>query len=195
MTWPRRLRTATTVLCISFIITAQVALAADPNQGPTNPTGFADLLPAPDLTHGDTRTLFEQYSPMAYGLDFDTGLSDTFNMIFNGYAYLVMMYIVAITRAAISVGWWLFSFTDVKPLTDATSATIGATGTQLVGWLLPSALAFGAVAAYAAPCDRKCSGATGVGPGRGRSQHQLRARPPPGCVASMVLGSWAQALS
>ena len=69
-------------------------------------------------------------------------------MIFNGYAYIVMMYIVAITRAAISVGWWLFSFTDVKPLTDATSATIGATGTQLVGWLLPSALAFGAVAAY-----------------------------------------------
>ncbi|WP_344235147.1 hypothetical protein [Kribbella hippodromi] len=85
---------------------------------------------------------------MAYGLDFDTGLTDSFNMIFNGYAYLVMMYITAITRAAISVGWWLFSFTDVKPLTDATSATIGATGTQLVGWLLPSALAFGAVAAY-----------------------------------------------
>ncbi|WP_328522144.1 hypothetical protein [Kribbella sp. NBC_00359] len=125
-----------------------MALAADPNQGPTNPTGFADLLPTPDLTHGDTRTLFEQYSPMAYGLDFDTGISDTFNMIFNGYAYLVMMYIVAITRAAISVGWWLFSFTDVKPLTDATSATIGATGSQLVGWLLPSALAFGAVVAY-----------------------------------------------
>ena len=31
---------------------------------------------------------------MAYGLDFDTGLTDTFNMIFNGYAYLVMMYIL-----------------------------------------------------------------------------------------------------
>jgi hypothetical protein len=149
MRWHRRLRTAAAVLTISFIVTAQVALAADPNQGPTNPTGFADLLPTPDLTHGDTRTLFEQYSPMNYGLDFDTGLTDTFNMIFNGYAYIVMMYILAITRAAISVGWWLFSFTEVKPLTDATSATIGATGTQLVGWLLPSALAFGAVAAYA----------------------------------------------
>jgi hypothetical protein len=148
MSWQRRTRTALTVLAFSFIITAQLALAANPNQGPTNPTGFADLLPTPDLTHGDTRTLFEQYSPMAYGLDFDTGLSDSFNMIFNGYAYLVMMYITAITRAAISVGWWLFSFTDVKPLTDATSATIGATSTQLVGWLLPSALAFGAVAAY-----------------------------------------------
>jgi hypothetical protein len=148
MRWQRRTRTALTVLAISLIVTSQVALAADPGQGPTNPTGFADLLPTPDLTHGDTRTLFEQYSPMAYGLDFDTGLSDTFNMIFNGYAYLVMMYIVAITRAAISIGWWLFSFTDVKPLTDATSATIGATGSQLVGWLLPSALAIGAVVAY-----------------------------------------------
>ncbi|GAA1577563.1 hypothetical protein [Kribbella karoonensis] len=148
MRWQRRLRTAATVLAFSLIITSQLALAADPKPGPTNPTGFADLLPTPDLTHGDTRTLFEQYSPMAYGLDFDTGLSDSFNMIFNGYAYLVMMYITAITRAAISVGWWLFSFTDVKPLTSATSATIGATSTQLVGWLLPSALAFGAVAAY-----------------------------------------------
>ncbi|WP_427895283.1 hypothetical protein ACQHIV_16630 [Kribbella sp. GL6] len=148
MRWQRRLRTAATVLALSLIITSQLALAADPKPGPTNPTGFADLLPTPDLTHGDTRTLFEQYSPMDYGLDFDTGLSDTFNMIFNGYAYIVMMYILAITRAAISVGWWLFSFTDVKPLTDATSTTIGATGTQLVGWLLPSALAFGAVAAY-----------------------------------------------
>jgi hypothetical protein len=148
MRWRRRTRTALTVFAISMILTSQVALAADPDQGPTNPTGFADLLPTPDLTHGDTRTLFEQYSPMNYGLDFDSGLSDTFNMIFNGYAYIVMMYILAITRAAISVGWWLFSFTDVKPLTDATSATIGATGAELVGWLLPSALAFGAVAAY-----------------------------------------------
>ena len=43
-----------------------------PQPGPTNPTGFADLLPTPDLTHGDTRTLFEQYSPMVYGLDFET---------------------------------------------------------------------------------------------------------------------------
>lgn len=148
MKWQRRARTALTVLTISFIVSAQVALAADPTPGPTNPTGFADLLPTPDLTHGDTRTLFEQYSPMAYGIDFDTGITDTFKNIFNGYSYLVMMYIVAITRAAISVGWWLFSFTDVKALTDATSTTIGETGTQLVGWLLPSALAFGAVAAY-----------------------------------------------
>lgn len=148
MRWSRRLRTAATILSVSFILTAQLALAANPNQGPTSPTGFADLLPTPDLTHGDTRTLFEQYTPMAYGLDFDTGLTDSFNMIFNGYAYLVMMYITAITRAAISVGWWLFSFTDVTALTNATSSIIGATGTQLVGWLLPSALAFGAVAAY-----------------------------------------------
>ena len=77
MRWQRRARTALTVLAVSFILTSQVALAADPNQGPTNPTGFGDLLPTPDLTHGDTRTLFEQYSPMDYGLDFDSGPSAT----------------------------------------------------------------------------------------------------------------------
>jgi hypothetical protein len=92
---------------------------------------------------------------MAYGLDFEKSIRDPMEAVFNGYAHIVMMYIVAITRGAISVGWWLFSFTDVKPLTDATSATIGATSTQLVGWLLPSALAFGAVAAYT---QRKTSG-------------------------------------
>jgi hypothetical protein len=155
MRWSRRIRTALTVLAITFIVTTQLALAAGPNPGPTNPTGFGDLLPTPDLTHGDGRTLFEQYSPMVYGLDFSKGITDSFNMIFNGYAHLVMMYIVAVTRGAISVGWWLFSFTDIKPLTDATSTTIGATSTQLVGWLLPSALAFGAVAAYS---QRRASG-------------------------------------
>ncbi|MFD7158025.1 hypothetical protein ACFV9C_25725 [Kribbella sp. NPDC059898] len=155
MRWQRRLRTAATVLALSLIITSQLALAADPNQGPTSPTGFGDLLPTPDLTHGDTRTLFEQYGPMEYGLDFERSIRDPIESIFNGYAHMVMMYIVAITRGAISVGWWLFSFTDVKPLTEATSTTIGASSTQLVGWLLPSALAFGAVAAYT---QRRTSG-------------------------------------
>ncbi|ONI70063.1 hypothetical protein BWI15_26580 [Kribbella sp. ALI-6-A] len=155
MTWPRRLRTALTVLAVSTIVTCQTALAADPNTGPTNPTGFGDLLPTPDLTHGDTRTLFEQYSPMVYGLDFESSLRDPFQGVFNGYAHMVMMYIIAITRGAISVGWWLFSFTDIKALTDTASSAIGNVNTELVGWLLPSALAFGAIAAYA---QRRASG-------------------------------------
>lgn len=155
MRWQRRLRTALTTLAISTILFSQMALAADPKPEPTTPTGFGDLLPTPDLTHGDTRTLFEQYGPMVYGLDFDTSIRNPIQSVFNGYAHMVMMYIVAVTRGAISVGWWLFSFTDVKPLTDATSTTIGASSTQLVGWLLPSALAFGAVAAYA---QRRSSG-------------------------------------
>ncbi|MGC4941945.1 hypothetical protein [Kribbella sp. DT2] len=155
MRWTRRLRTALTVTAVSFIVTAQVALAADPDTGPTNPTGFGDLLPTPDLTHGDTRTLFEQYSPMVYGLDFESSLRDPFQGVFNGYAHMVMMYIIAITRGAISVGWWLFSFTDIKSLTDTASSAIGNVNTELVGWLLPSALAFGAIAAYA---QRRASG-------------------------------------
>ncbi|MFF1820453.1 hypothetical protein ACFVWG_24325 [Kribbella sp. NPDC058245] len=156
MRWQRRARTALTMLVISLIVTTQVALAADP-KGPTSPTGFGDLLPTPDLTHGDTRTLFEQYSPMAYSLDFEGSFSDPFRPVFNSFAQMLMLYIVAATRAAIAIGWWLFSFTDIKPLTDATSQAIGGVSTQLVGWLLPSALALGAIAAYV---QRRSSGSS-----------------------------------
>ncbi|MFF0271451.1 hypothetical protein [Kribbella sp. NPDC004536] len=107
------------------------------------------------MTHGDTKTLFEQYSPMVYGLDFETSLRDPMQGVFNGYAHMTMMYIVAITRGAIAVGWWLFSFTDIKSLTDTASAAIGNVNMELVGWLLPSALALGAIAAYA---QRRASG-------------------------------------
>lgn len=145
----RRIRTALTVLAISFIVAGQTALAADGDPEPTSPTGFADLLPAPDLSGADTKTLFESYSPMAFGLDFESSVRDPVESVFNGYAHMVMMYIVAITRGAIAVGWWLFSFTDIRPLTDTATQAIGNVNTNLVGWLLPSALAFGAVAAYA----------------------------------------------
>jgi hypothetical protein len=154
MRWSRRLRTALTVLSISFIITAQLALAADPQQQ-TTPTGFGDLLPTPDLTHGDTRTLFEQYNPMGYSLDFEGSFSDPFRPVFNSFAQMLMLYVVAATRAAIAIGWWLFSFTDIRPLMDSTSHAIGDVSTQLTGWLLPSALALGAIAAYV---QRRSSG-------------------------------------
>ncbi len=101
-----------TVLAITAVIATQQAWAADGDPQPTNPTGFGDLLPTPDLTNGDTRTLFENYGPMSYGLDYETGLRETFKAVFNGIANLLMMYVVAIVRGAISVGWWLFSFTD-----------------------------------------------------------------------------------
>jgi hypothetical protein len=135
------------VLAITAVIATQQAFAADGDPQPTNPTGFGDLLPTPDLTNGDTRTLFEQYSPMAYSLDVDGSWRDPLASVFNGYAQLVMMYIVAVIRGAISVGWWLFSLTDIKPVSDATSTIIGATSNSLMGWLLPSALAIGAVVA------------------------------------------------
>lgn len=155
MRWAYRLRSAVTALSVSLIVTAQVALAADPDAGPTSPTGFADLLPTPDLTHGDTRTLFEQYSPMVYGLDFEKSIRDPIDAAFNGYAHMMMMYIVVVMRGSVSVGWWLFSFTDIRPVTQAASAAIGGINGQLVGWLLPSALAFGAIAAYT---QRRSSG-------------------------------------
>src|SRR3954447_6755800 len=119
MRWSRRLRAALTVLSVSIILASQTALAANGQPQPTNPTGFADLLPTPDLTHGDTRTLFEQYSPMVYGLDFEKSIRDPIDAAFNGYAHMMMMYIVVVMRGSVSVGWWLFSFTDIRPVTHA----------------------------------------------------------------------------
>ncbi len=135
------------ILVITAVIATQQAFAADGDPQPTNPTGFGDLLPTPDLTDGDTRTLFENYGPMAYSLDVDGSWRDPLASVFNGYAQLVMMYIVAVIRGAISVGWWLFSLTDIKPVSDATATIVGATSNSLMGWLLPSALAIGAVVA------------------------------------------------
>ena len=87
------------ILVITAVIATQQAFAADGNPQPTNPTGFGDLLPTPDLTNGDTRTLFENYGPMVYSLDVDGSWRDPLASVFNGYAQLVMMYIVAVIRA------------------------------------------------------------------------------------------------
>jgi hypothetical protein len=92
---------------------------------------------------------------MAYSLDFEGSFSDPFRPVFNSFAQMLMLYVVAATRAAIAIGWWLFSFTDIRPLMDSTSHAIGDVSTQLTGWLLPSALALGAIAAYV---QRKSSG-------------------------------------
>ncbi|WP_165553708.1 type IV secretion system protein [Kribbella capetownensis] len=85
---------------------------------------------------------------MAFSLDYEGSLRDPLRPIFNSFAQLLMMFVVAATRAGISVGWWLFSFTDIRPLMNATSGAIGGISGQLTAWLLPTALAFGAIAAY-----------------------------------------------
>lgn len=140
------------VFLIATIASAGTAFAvgtADPT--PTTPTGVGDLLPTPDLTHGDTRNLFEAYSSMAYHLDQDDGrfASLSYKSLLNSYANMIMLAIIAITRGAISVGWWLFSLTDIKSVSEATTGIITAASSTLTSWLLPAALAFGAVVAYA----------------------------------------------
>ena len=70
-------------------------------------------------------------------------------MIFNGYAHMVMMYIVAITRAC-DLGRLVAVLVHRCQAADGRHRRRRSvrSSTQLVGWLLPSALAFGAVAAY-----------------------------------------------
>ncbi|MFG1820573.1 hypothetical protein ACGFIF_42920 [Kribbella sp. NPDC049174] len=148
-----RRRLALGVLIVATIATAGHAFAtgtADPQPTPTTPTGVGDLLPTPDLTHGDTRNLFESYSAMNYYLDSDEGkVPDGLNGLLTTYANLMMVYLIAIVRGAISVGWWLFSLTDIKEVSNATTGIITSASSALTTWLLPAALAFGAVVAYA----------------------------------------------
>ncbi|MGZ0153713.1 hypothetical protein ACXJJ3_42055 (plasmid) [Kribbella sp. WER1] len=119
-------------------------------------------MPTPDLTHGDTRNLFEAYSAMAYHLDQDDGRfsSLSYKSLLNSYANMIMLAIIAITRGAISVGWWLFSITDIKSVSDATTGIITAASGALTSWLLPAALALGAVIAYARQRGGRSGGGT-----------------------------------
>lgn len=138
-----------------------ITLAAEPAAAdPTTPTGVGDLMPTPDMVHGDSRTLFEQFSPTVYQIDTDLGFGPTDGVmgVFNGFAAELMFYVAAAVRAAIVVSWWLFSLTDIPQLNDAVSTMIGGASGELMGWLFPSALAAGGAIAFAMNRQARGSG-------------------------------------
>lgn len=148
---PRRRTVALSTLAVSIVVASQTAMArgqAEPD--PTTPTGIGDLLPAPMPASavGDNPTLFEKYSPTNYTFDWDSSWRSPLESVFNGLSEMIFGWLTAIVRGAIAVSYWLFSFTQVGPISDATSKIIGAAGQNLMAWLFPSAIAFGAVVAY-----------------------------------------------
>lgn len=148
---PRRRTVALSTLAVSFVIASQTAMArgqAEPD--PTSPTGIGDLLPAPIPASavGDNPTLFEKYSPTSYTFDWDSSWRSPLESVFNGLSEMIFGWLTAIVRGAIAVSYWLFSFTKVEPISEATSNIIGSAGQTLMAWLFPSAIAFGAVVAY-----------------------------------------------
>jgi hypothetical protein len=129
------------------LLTPMSAMAAD--DGPA-PTGFGDMLKAPELHEGEGgETLFEYYSMTAYYFDTNRlGINDAHHIIINGLASAFMLLTVAIVRGAIVLTWWLFDFDSTNQLAEQITGSMGAVATSLMAWLLPSALAIGAIVAY-----------------------------------------------
>lgn len=159
MRWRERI----TLLLITGLLVLQARPAAaaalsvvgmGDGKGPTNPAGLGDLLPSPNLTGGDTKTLYEAYPVSHYYLDSDTGhgltnVAGPVDGVLNAIANLLMTVNAAIAQATIAITWWVLGASDTPELLKAVGNIVGLAAGELSGWLLPSALAIGAAIAYA----------------------------------------------
>ncbi|MEU3351986.1 hypothetical protein [Streptomyces sp. NPDC037389] len=127
------------------------AAAKDRDYSKYNPAGMGALLPSPGTRPaGQSGTLFERYSGSGlYQLDTQIGWDEIGYQIQNGIATIFMGLTVLVGLAAVVVVQWAIKFTSVKELQDSiTHAISGAAGT-VSETLLPTALAVGALVAWA----------------------------------------------
>src|SRR5690606_3170272 len=95
-------------------------------------------------------TLYEAYPMTSYFFDTNRlGPNDALHITLNGIASLVMFLTAAIIRGAIVLVWTMFDQQVLTSLGDSITDNISATAEELSGWLLPTALAVGALVAYA----------------------------------------------
>ena len=123
---------------------------AQADDGPA-PTGFGDLLGGPDLRGEFQPTLYEAYNMGSYYFDTNrlNSAADAHHIILNGLASVIMLLTAAIIRGAIVIVWTMFDDTSSQGLADSITPNIAATAGALLPWVLPAALALGAVIAYA----------------------------------------------
>lgn len=114
------------------------------------PTGFGDLLQGPPLWEGNERTLYEAVPSGAYVFDTNRlGPNDWYHKVLNGIASAIMQITAALVRGAIVMVWTMFDSDTLSSLASGITSNLGATASELLVWMLPTALAIGAVAAYA----------------------------------------------
>lgn len=120
--------------------------------GVADPSGFGDLFDGPDLLAGDAPTLYEKYPDSAYTFSrwFGTvGPEDFAPYAMWGICNTLLYLLMGIVRGTIVIVQNLATFTGYSTVATGISDTMGYTATQLVAWLLPSAMALGAVIAFA----------------------------------------------
>lgn len=125
-----------------------IAYAADDEVKPTTPQDFGQQFGNTDFSDGGPKTLYETYSSADYVMPIDTSTGDFLAAAVNGLASFMLYMTKALVSAVIALTSWLFDMTDAGEVTDGLASMIGGTTTAFMTWLLPTALAGGALVAY-----------------------------------------------
>ncbi|MGO1230560.1 hypothetical protein [Glutamicibacter arilaitensis] len=125
-----------------------IAYAADDEVKPTTPQDFGQQFGNTDFSDGGVKTLYETYSSADYVMPIDTSTGDFLAAAVNGLASFMLYMTKALVSAVIALTSWLFDMTDAGEVTDGLASMIGGTTTAFMTWLLPTALAGGALVAY-----------------------------------------------
>ncbi|WP_367130215.1 MULTISPECIES: hypothetical protein [Streptomyces] len=133
----------------TLMVTASAA-AADDKFAKYKPAGIGSLLPAPHTSYSGPGTLYEQYGdPMLYNLDVQLGWDEFGDWALQFVSQIFMGLTVVLALAAIVVVQWTFKFTSIDKLEDSITHAISGAASTVSTTLLPSAMAIGAVIAYA----------------------------------------------
>lgn len=132
-----------------FYILGSAPAWAGATVDPTTPDGLGGLFTIPNLAGGAGKTLFEATNDSNYELYTDLGLTDV------GEKTAVILYApflglgMAMVRLAIGLTWWLNALTSRDVGLSNLGTSLQSVAADLNVWLLPTALAVGAVIAYA----------------------------------------------
>ncbi|MCF3100079.1 hypothetical protein IPZ58_00545 [Streptomyces roseoverticillatus] len=133
----------------TLMVTASAAVADD-KYAKFKPAGIGSLLPAPHTSYSGPGTLYEQYGdPMLYNLDVQLGWDEFGDWALQFVAQIFMGLTVVLALAAIVVVQWTFKFTSIDKLEDSIAHAISGAAGTVSTTLLPSAMAVGALIAYA----------------------------------------------
>lgn len=135
-----------TVFLGSLLGGSGIAYATD--EEPTAPENFGEQFGNNDFSGGGAKTLYESYDSGDYVMPTDTSWGDVLASAVNGAADFLFFITKGIVSAVITLVSWLFDMNGTGEVTDGLSSMIGGTTTAFMTWLLPTALAAGALVAY-----------------------------------------------
>ena len=147
----KRLRRLFVILSTIYVVGSAPAWAgaADDKQPSIAPTGMGGLITIPDLSAGRSKTLFESYGTARYQIYTDlSGWGDAPESVM-GYLYQMLSLLAFfLTKLGVGLAWWQVQLTGTSTGADSIGKAIQSAGTELNGWVLPSALAIGGCIAY-----------------------------------------------